>query len=256
MVRPLPAPPGPSARLREIEALLRDLGPEIRRGLPEPERVPPCPTGLPELDRLLGGGLPRGRMAEIAGPPGAGRTTLALSLLAQATRRGEAVALVDPGDAFDPLSARATGADLHRLLWIRAPRLDLALRSTERILEAGGFALVVLDLGGPLLPAHRGDRRKRGASTRILPPEAAWARLQRAASAGGSALVVVVPERLPGSRAAVALELEPGPVRFSPSPPWLEGREIRVLPARLRGPAAGSRARRPTVLRTAAPFPP
>ncbi len=251
MSRPLPAP-GPSTRFRTLEALLRDLGPEVRRGIPEPEWAPPCPTGLPELDRLLGGGLPRGRLAEIAGPPGAGCTTVALSLLAEATRRGEPVALVDPGDAFDPLSARATGADLHRILWIRTPRLDLALRSTERVLEAGGFALIVLDLGGPPPTGGPAGRRSRG-GTRRHPSEADWARLARAASASGSTLVVLAPERLPGSRAAVALELEAGSIRFSPSPGWLEGREIRARLARLRAPAAG--AHHLAVLRTSAPSP-
>src|SRR5205814_960898 len=83
---------------------------------PAPELLP---TGIQALDQLTGGGVPRGAMTEIAGEASSGRTSVLLSLLAQATSRNEYCALVDAHDTFDPASAAAAGADLARLLWIR-----------------------------------------------------------------------------------------------------------------------------------------
>ena len=89
-----------------IEALLRDLGSRLRRGSGEASRqtggIRRHPTGLASLDALLGGGFPSGRLCEIAGPLSSGRTSIALALLAQATRAGEWTAWVDVADALDP----------------------------------------------------------------------------------------------------------------------------------------------------------
>jgi RecA/RadA recombinase len=59
------------------------------------------PTGVAELDRALGGGLPRGRVTEVTGPLSSGRTAFLLGVLAAATSRGEQVGLIDPADAFE-----------------------------------------------------------------------------------------------------------------------------------------------------------
>jgi recombination protein RecA len=77
------------------------------------------PTGVTELDAVLGGGFPRGSLVELFGPASSGRTSLAFSLLAQATERQEACAFVDVSDSLDPISLAAAGVDLPRLLWIR-----------------------------------------------------------------------------------------------------------------------------------------
>ena len=99
-----PSGPG-SARLASVESLLRDLGPRLRRAESPLEAPRRWPTGLAELDRLLGGGFPAGRIGEIAGPASSGRTSLLLRLLAATTAGGESVALVDGANAFDPASA-------------------------------------------------------------------------------------------------------------------------------------------------------
>lgn len=115
-------------------------------------------TGIAEVDALLHGGLPLGGLTEIAGPACSGKTTLVSSLLAQVTRQEGACAYVDVSDAFDPLSGAASGIDLGRLLWVRAGRtderaknawtpLDQALRATDLLLSAGGFRVIVLDMG-------------------------------------------------------------------------------------------------------------
>jgi hypothetical protein len=119
---------------------------------PTPELIP---TGIAQIDELLEGGLPLGGLAEIAGPACSGRSTLVSSLLAGATRQGASCAYVDVADAFDPLSAAAIGIDLRRLLWVRIGKsdrktwasLDQALRATDLLLNAGGFRVIVLDMG-------------------------------------------------------------------------------------------------------------
>jgi recombination protein RecA len=77
------------------------------------------PSGIPELDNLLGGGIPRGGITEITGSATTGRTSLALSLLAQLTRKGGVCAWVDVQDSLDPETAAAHGVCLERLLWLR-----------------------------------------------------------------------------------------------------------------------------------------
>jgi RecA/RadA recombinase len=124
-------PPSPA-----IQALLRDLGSNLHRGASPSAPLQRFPTGLPDIDRLLGGGFPRGRLSEIAGSACCGRTSLALALLARTTAAGEVVALVDGTDAFDPPSAAAAGADLSRVLWVRTPEVSDALRSSEHLLAA------------------------------------------------------------------------------------------------------------------------
>src|SRR5215831_8739768 len=82
-----------------------------------PERV--APTGDAALDAALGGGLRRGHLSEITGAPSSGRSTLVARLLAAATARGEATAIVDAFDMWDPSSADALGVALGYVLWVR-----------------------------------------------------------------------------------------------------------------------------------------
>jgi recombination protein RecA len=102
----------------ELEAALSHripgaLTPRIRQA---PELFP---TGVESIDNILSGGIPRGGVTEISGSASTGRTTLALSILAQATQRGAACSWVDVHDAFDPVSAADSGVLLERTLWLR-----------------------------------------------------------------------------------------------------------------------------------------
>ena len=74
------------------------------------------------LDALLDGGLPIGAISELVGPECSGRTSVALSFVAQRTRAGHVCAWVDVCDALDPECAAAAGVDLKRLLWVRCGR--------------------------------------------------------------------------------------------------------------------------------------
>src|ERR1017187_8144347 len=128
--------------LKQFESILG--GPLAWQSRPEPERAP---TGIPEIDSATGG-LPRGSLTEIVGPASSGRTSLMLSLLAAATARQEACALVDAGDAFSPHSAATAGVHLGSLLWVRcAHSAEQALKAADLLIQSGGFGLVVMDLG-------------------------------------------------------------------------------------------------------------
>jgi recombination protein RecA len=92
--------------------------------------------------------LPRGCLTEIIGPASSGRTSLLLSILAEATTREEVCALVDAEDTFDPASAAEAGVRLERLIWVRsAHNAEHALKAADLLIQGGGFGLVILDLG-------------------------------------------------------------------------------------------------------------
>lgn len=108
------------AALSQKQAILETC--LIRRGLDgfrSKANVELQPCGVAELDKLLGGGFPRGSLVELCGPACSGRTSLAYSLLAQATEQQEACAFIDVSDSLDPVSLAAAGVDLSRLLWVR-----------------------------------------------------------------------------------------------------------------------------------------
>jgi hypothetical protein len=169
-------------------------------------------TGIPAVDLLLDGGLPVGAISEITGPVSSGRTSLALAFLAQRTKEDRVCAWVDAHDAFDSESAAANGVRLRQLLWVRckAPKadvrpwarlnlshLDQALRATDLLLQAGGFAAIVLDLGSTA-PEH---------GCRI--PLASWFRFRQAADRTRCSLLVLAQEPLAQSSAAVVLDCAP-----------------------------------------------
>src|SRR5713101_1961454 len=77
------------------------------------------PSGVTELDAVLGGCFPCVSLVELCCPASSGLTSLAFSLLARATERQEACAFVDVSDSLDPISLAAAGVELPRLLWIR-----------------------------------------------------------------------------------------------------------------------------------------
>lgn len=225
----------PSSRQERLEALLRDLGSDLRPALATTaDPMTACSTGLPELDQLLGGGLPRGRLCEWVGPSSSGRTSLGLSLLATTTRQGHCAGWVDLPDAFDPPSASAAGATLERVLWARPPSLREALHCTERLLETEGFPLVVLDLAGAAAPAGR---------THTDEDPNAWRRLARLAAGTHSALVLLGSERHAGSAAHLALELRPARAAWSEGLVLLEHLELEVVLTRHRAAPAGRRVR-------------
>ncbi|MCI0356445.1 MAG: DNA recombination/repair protein RecA [Acidobacteria bacterium] len=190
--------------------------------LPERRVLETVSTGIAEVDALTGG-VPRGALTEICGPASSGRTSLLLSLLATATARGEVCALVDASDTFDPHSAAAAGVELKKLLWVRGKTGDRrqraggrgqgaggsknrlreslspvehALRATDLLLAAGGFGVVVLDLGDVAPTVTR----------RIL--LTSWFRFRRTVE--NTPTVLVALEQEPSARTCASLVLRLG----------------------------------------------
>jgi hypothetical protein len=189
------------------------------------------PTGIAELDARLEGGIPRGHLSEVVGPRSSGRLAILVSALAGATARGEAVALIDPLDMFDPVSASATfrqaqgrpehsrgtsGVDFQRMLWVRGDAassarvslsceygtlqksLDRAVKALNIILQAGGFGMVVLDLGEV---APQTIKRL---------PYTTWVRLQRVLEGRETACVLIGSEPIARSAGGVTVQLAAG----------------------------------------------
>ncbi|HYK37802.1 ATPase domain-containing protein [Alloacidobacterium sp.] len=110
----------PSATLlrAQIEAALADRIPSALTPAPRLVR-PVSSTGVEETDTLIGSGFPVGAITELVGPESSGRTSLALSFIAQMTKAGKVCAWVDVSNTLHPESAAASGIDLSRLLWVR-----------------------------------------------------------------------------------------------------------------------------------------
>jgi hypothetical protein len=226
--------------LAVLESALRDrkLDRTLTTALPPLERVDPAayvPTGLPALDAHLRSGVPRGQLSEIVGPRSSGRTTLALQLLAAATRDGELVAFVDTFDRLDVASLVAAGVDLSRVLWIRGQAMsrtdaaidpqgtrhlaesaggrrlagvrsaavdsvvertiDRALKALNLVLQAGGFGIVVLDLADA--PPVAVQRL----------PFTTWLRVQRVVEGRDTACVLMASAPVSRSAGGVTLSL-------------------------------------------------
>lgn len=188
------------------------------------------PTGIAELDLRLEGGIPRGHVSEVIGPRSSGRLAILTSALAGATSRGEAAALIDPLDMFDPVSAsaalrhaqgvpeqsRGTGVDFQRMLWVRGEAassarvslsceygtlqksVDRAVKALNIVLQAGGFGLVVLDLGEVVTQTIK----------RL--PYTTWLRLHRVIEGSETACVLIGSEPIARSSGGVTVQLTAG----------------------------------------------
>ena len=159
-------------------------------------------TGIPEIDAAVGG-LPRGAMTEICGPPCSGRTSLLISALAARTAEGEACALVDARDSFDPYLANAAGVALKQLLWVRCQNADQALRATDLLIQGGGFGLVAVDLSD-IAPKI----------VRYVPLNA-WFRFRRAVEDTPTILMVMEQEANAKTCASLVLRLKAEPAMWS-----------------------------------------
>ncbi len=110
-------------------------------------------TGSLGLDLALGiGGLPRGRVVEIYGPESSGKTTLALSVVAEAQKRGGAAAFIDAEHALDPLYARKLGVNLDDLLVSQPDSGEQALEIADMLVRSGAVDVVVVDSVAALTP--------------------------------------------------------------------------------------------------------
>jgi len=174
-----------------LEAELHEFGFAFKHR--EKPHVQVLSTGIPEIDQLTGG-LPRGAITEILGPPSSGRTSVLHSALAASTIGQEVCALVDTSDSFDATSAAQAGTDFDQLLWIRCGSIvDHAIKATDLLLQSGGFGLVALDLGD--IPSAQSRRVQLSW----------WFRFKRALENTPTALIVI--SRDPNARSCASLVL-------------------------------------------------
>jgi recombination protein RecA len=111
------------------------------------------PTGSLALDLALGvGGLPRGRIVELYGPEGSGKTSLALHVVAEAQKLGGLVAFIDAEHALDPSYARALGVDIDNLLCSQPDTGEQALEITDTLVRSGALDVIVIDSVAALVP--------------------------------------------------------------------------------------------------------
>ncbi len=212
-------------------------------------------SGLAQLDALIDGGIPRGRISEITGRAGSGKTSIAASFAAFATRRGEVAAWLDASSAFDPESMAAAGVELRRMLWASmktttvsritrvtlpharvavgplARRQSAIVKAAELVLEAGGFGLVVVDFGE---------------APRAL-AQALALRIARAAERSGAAVIAIAPWRMCGTFAALSLSASRAETSFSRlapgSPVMFDGLAVDAMVARNKMGGTGRRVR-------------
>lgn len=111
------------------------------------------PTGALTLDIATGiGGVPRGRVVEIFGPEGSGKTTLTLSVAAQVQRRGGIAAFIDAEHALDPTYARKLGVKLEDLLISQPDSGEQALQIVEMLVRSNALDLIAIDSVAALTP--------------------------------------------------------------------------------------------------------
>ncbi len=216
-------------------------------------------SGLAPLDALIGGGIPRGRISEITGRPGSGKTSIAASFASFATRRGEVAAWLDASGTFDPESMCEAGVELRRMLWAAIPdagtesrsqsyggfarpsqsyggrppmrRQSAIVKAAELVLEAGGFGLVVVDFGD---------------APRALTQSSAL-RIARAAERSGAAVIAIAPWRMCGTFSALSLSTSRAEASFSRlapgAPVTFDGITVDAMVARNKMGGTGHRAR-------------
>ncbi len=111
------------------------------------------PSGILSLDVALGiGGIPRGRVVEIFGPEGGGKTTIALHVLAEAQRKGGLAAFIDAEHALDPRLAASVGVDTANLYMSQPDSGEQAFYILDTLVRSGAFDVVVVDSVAALTP--------------------------------------------------------------------------------------------------------
>jgi len=116
-------------------------------------KIPIIPTGAVTLDIALGvGGVPRGRVIEIFGPEASGKTTLALSIVANAQKTNGVAAYIDAEHALDPAYSNMLGVDLNKLLISQPDCGEDALSIAEVLVRSNAVDVIVIDSVAALVP--------------------------------------------------------------------------------------------------------
>jgi recombination protein RecA len=159
--RDMPVPPLPRDE-RRVEALKTALaqiekqfgkGSIMKLGADTHLDIECISTGSLTLDLALGGkGVPRGRVTEVFGPEGSGKTTLCLTIIANAQRAGGQALFIDAEHALDPSYASKLGVDLNELLLNQPDSGEQALEIADMMVRSSGLDIIVIDSVAALVP--------------------------------------------------------------------------------------------------------
>lgn len=128
-------------------------GAVMRLGTSDVQSWPSVPTGALSLDMILGnGGLPLGRVVEIYGPESSGKSTISLSVVAQAQKMGLKCAYIDAEHALDPVYMQALGVNLDELLLAQPDYGEQALEIADKLIRTGEIGVVIIDSVAALVP--------------------------------------------------------------------------------------------------------
>jgi recombination protein RecA len=148
-----------SGRLQALETTLSSIqkrfgeGAIMRLGQAGHLHIEVIPTGSLALDLALGvGGIPRGRVTEIYGPEGSGKTTLCQHIVAEAQRAGGVAAYIDMEHALDPLYAAKCGVNVEELYISQPDTGEQALEIAEALVRSGAVDVVIIDSVAALVP--------------------------------------------------------------------------------------------------------
>ena len=109
------------------------------------------PTGILAVDEILGGGFPVGKMVEVYGTHGGGKTSIAMKFIAEAQKRGKCV-LIDLENAFDPHVAENSGVDIENLFIAQPDSAENTLEMVEALVTANDVAAIIVDSVAGLSP--------------------------------------------------------------------------------------------------------
>ena len=145
--------------LGEIRSKLGD-GAIMRLGDTANKEIEVIPSGVLPLDVALGiGGYPKGRIVEIFGPEGSGKTTIALCAVAEAQKAGGVAAFIDAEHALDPRLAKTLGVDIENLYLSQPDSGEQALYILDQMVRTGAVDIVVVDSVAALTPQAEIDGR-------------------------------------------------------------------------------------------------
>jgi hypothetical protein len=174
-----------AASIVQLRQLLREKFPGLKTRadeLPMRQRDG-WPSGIPQLDTLLGGGLPKSAVTEIVAPRrGSGSALLLLQLLRRAAAQNQFVALIDGRDSFDAAAVEQPALD--HLLWVRCHTAEEAVKTADLVLRDGNLPVVLLDLA-----------LNSAAELRKIPAPT-WYRLQRIVEDSATVFVVLTPRAM------------------------------------------------------------
>jgi len=146
-------------RMKAIDGALSQIerqfgkGSIMRLGQRETLAMEAIPTGSISVDAAIGiGGFPRGRVVEVYGPESSGKTTLALSVVGQAQKRGGIAAFIDAEHALDAEYARKLGVDIDNLLVSQPDSGEQALEIAEMLVRSNAVDIIVVDSVAALVP--------------------------------------------------------------------------------------------------------